>query len=1466
MFKKSLATALLVATVPAVASASWFLSTQAMNQGGTVTTRNGAQTVADGAYFKSYTTSAGIPVTVSAGTGFSIKAVFVDGVKVASSGASYSTTLTGSQKDKSVSAVFDTTFQPVTAVNAFGTVTPASVGSIYYGYELKDDLTFTFSPSYGYKITAINGVPAASNGKTPVVSALNVVDQRVTVTLPKGYVIKGAIALTASATNTVASLDSILPQTVVVGKSATLAAVPSNLTVSSYKWKFVSGPANTKVAGNAQGGVYGTVNGDAGLTSTTDMVPGPNTVAITDSAAASTTVTGLSVAGQYKFVVTATDAAGKSYTKMATVNVVATQSDMTNECNFCHAANGIGSPEIAANWTKSTHNNSFHPAVCSSCHVGANTGGHPGVAPAVDGLTDACSACHKSTSMAANYGIYSTNGQPKAPHFAGVKSATTGSNGAQDNASAGLAPAQTQYMTQGAVCTDCHGHENTINAGFAEGGHGKVSNDPMNPWVHYDWSVRTNNGTAQNGNCDRCHTAGGFIKFTGQDDLLATRLAPQAGQPNNVLTCVACHTSLEGALRTDAKPAKGSLALKDGYFALFSSSASAITAGNTKITVQFPGYKNSSICTPCHSGRSTDKVFIESIAAVKNYSTGVQTSYYQHAKNMGQTFIGKGGYDFSADGKLAKIGTSVHSGVKMGADDTQGPCVGCHYGTTGKTHSLEVTTASATCVSCHGANFSTATAEDQFKSGVAVLNALVHQKLDPLRIDQSKDLSTERANVNFARFGKAAGVAADRATAQKAYGAWYNWQLLSIYDSAAYAHNPRYARQLLLDTIDFLDDGVVNNSADAAINGLVGVTVPNVQDPITFTQASSAKQYKPGVSLATGCVTCHASAQNAGAGFVQDNAGVREIGSEFKKWSHHVTGVTLNDAHCAACHMEGKVSGTDIVIDQKYHMADAKTHLRNADSDVAFDWNPEAPDFTGMDNFCMSCHDADGAKSTESAKIQALINDKGIAAAGATASASNPFGDTISNRYDKMKRPAVVDVAGQFALTNPSHHAVLGKKYTKRSRVASSDPRSMTAAEVTAFTNNSGAASTTKTTGARSTIFDSRVTGVSQFGAYNVSKFVETYETLSPAAGTDKSLGDDSVLHCGDCHTVGQYRQADVGVLSKNNAVIGAHGSNNEYMLRNFAGTDERHVGQKYITPTAGINKYVDYKTGAVLTDVSTQPWLVCFNCHSYQNYGSIGNSTGATGTNHAAEYANSNRCNGPVNTITFSGYTTGNLTDGEQYVTRLGEGSRDGEVTGSTSTSDTDFSNVFGMQCANCHNAGPKNAFGGIHGAKVQTYTDANGMEQKAYRFLPGLGNTMFVPGSAAGVGTVSDINWEVKSIGTTYNAAKDAVTDNGGCYTLVPESGPENSAGQTVPAEAPYSQSATFEQKDYTGATNLFGTWGGCDDHRGNAHGKAFSTGTVQGKDSKGVNTGWINPTGGTYNTGGAGVVRKVLRPVTY
>ena len=132
-------------------------------------------------------------------------------------------------------------------------------------------------------------------------------------------------------------------------------------------------------------------------------------------------------------------------------------------------------------------------------------------------------------------------------------------------------------------------------------------------------------------------------------------------------------------------------------------------------------------------------------------------------------------------------------------------------------------------------------------------------------------------------------------------------------------------------------------------------------------------------------------------------------------------------------------------------MVNNKIHLRDTSSntDAEFAWDPMAPDFSGMDTFCLSCHDANGAVSPISVRIQALINTNGLAAPGKTASPTNPFGDTISNQYDRLERPAVVNAKSQFNTSNPSHHAVLGKRYSGRTRAGVADPAG--------FTSNSSA-------------------------------------------------------------------------------------------------------------------------------------------------------------------------------------------------------------------------------------------------------------------------------------------------------------------------------------------------------------------------------------------------------------------------
>ncbi len=122
--------------------------------------------------------------------------------------------------------------------------------------------------------------------------------------------------------------------------------------------------------------------------------------------------------------------------------------------------------------------------------------------------------------------------------------------------------------------------------------------------------------------------------------------------------------------------------------------------------------------------------------------------------------------------------------------------------------------------------------------------------------------------------------------------------------------------------VGFTDNKCAHCHTASGVGSVHGAQVPTTQD----------------------CIQCHdVPTPQHGSGRVGDNNGVRAITTEFAKWSHHVTGVTLNDAHCTACHLEGTVVNGAVVIDETKHMADAKIHLRNADTDADFAWNPAAP-------------------------------------------------------------------------------------------------------------------------------------------------------------------------------------------------------------------------------------------------------------------------------------------------------------------------------------------------------------------------------------------------------------------------------------------------------------------------------------------------------------------------------------------
>jgi hypothetical protein len=495
------------------------------------------------------------------------------------------------------------------------------------------------------------------------------------------------------------------------------------------------------------------------------------------------------------------------------------------------------------------------------------------------------------------------------------------------------------------------------------------------------------------------------------------------------------------------------------------------------------------------------------------------------------------------------------------------------------------------------------------------------------------------------------------------------------------------------------------------------------------------------------CVVCHdVAGPQHGANLVGDNNGVRAIVPEFSKRSHHITGGAPTAAQCSVCHLEGKSDGAGgIMVDGTFHMADGKIHLRDVDNaSGGFAW--DGTNHTDMDNFCFNCHDANGASD--------LVTLGGLVP---TATAGNPFGDTLTNGYDQVARARVADVKTAFTTSNASHHAVSGQRYVYRFSTAANaaawaartgkpvPPASQIAEGHTDASPNGG----TITGFGTGLTFDPA--GPEEGGdatLYEAGKFVSTYIPL----GATQTVGDNSTLHCGDCHTVGQWKPGTSTNAdgSATTVAIGAHGSANEYLLRNSLGTDAIHNSLTYVCfncHVAGVQAataalWAEKVAEGLIAD-SVAP-LVGSAANPTGNYIPVQVPTMKAGWNalhpnvfsgqifgyatahavsamHVQCIADSADNIGLPNRLNNSWFSAGVKT--LDFIPAPGA-----TVVAPTTATDSLSGNVTGIGCTNCHNSGLRTGFGGIHGGNL-TYVDGLGRTQTTYRFMPGMGNYRYAP-----------------------------------------------------------------------------------------------------------------------------------------
>ncbi|MBU0675926.1 MAG: hypothetical protein KJ950_14920 [Proteobacteria bacterium] len=413
--------------------------------------------------------------------------------------------------------------------------------------------------------------------------------------------------------------------------------------------------------------------------------------------------------------------------------------------------------------------------------------------------------------------------------------------------------------------------DNTLEQAIAVRAAG-VTEEEAPPWVEYPWT------TDERTDCVRCHTATGVAAFldylkagNAAADFDPTAIpAPTTADPaaikslydadgkfptitmertwdaganwgqggytytklqKELLYCWGCHSDYTGTLRAPGA---------------FTSDYGKGLAAST-----YPDANGSNVCIPCHSGRESGK----SIAVLTTDYTNADpvSSHYLAAAGIlyaesGYHFSGR---DYTNSAVDANVGSHEHTTLGMGTtgeaeiDDEyeEGPCVTCHFDSKDGSHTLSPLTHYAAndlalnpvCVVCHdkrgeGTNagptwLGRPDAEDTYpaktyharyqasiKALAILLDTAGHPYLGNYPYFTKGDWTTIQVNSS-----------AVTVSGEDTLGAAFNFNLLTG-DPGGVIHNRQYVRRLLYDSIDFLDDGILNYSVLTTLNGLAETT------------------------------------------------------------------------------------------------------------------------------------------------------------------------------------------------------------------------------------------------------------------------------------------------------------------------------------------------------------------------------------------------------------------------------------------------------------------------------------------------------------------------------------------------------------------------------------------------------------------------------------------------------------------
>lgn len=486
---------------------------------------------------------------------------------------------------------------------------------------------------------------------------------------------------------------------------------------------------------------------------------------------------------------------------------------VSSACIACHADNKtspVTGVRIVDEWKAGAHN-TRNGASCPDCHKPT---GHPNGGSITAHPNDTvCQECHTipatrdlAAKLRAHFINYTTAS-------GGVSASYVGGEDAQ-------------------ACRVCHNpHDNSsvmkANRDWAQSGHADTE---ALPFVKYRFKEAFDSAAGP-GECRRCHTSTGYIYYVSNNALpLSTYF--QSRKQNEVIGCKTCHLDYNWKRRNLA-----TVTVKYSN-----------AAGTSTETVSYPDSGESNICLNCHTGRESGNI-IKNLPATTNFAaTGFENSHYLTA---GGTVFGKTGFtnfsgaegrgkrnytlvDLTGDG-ITDFKHDLLGRTAAGTRAGKGPCVECHMTNSSNHKFMPVTedangtvtaVVSTVCVNCHtpGTPYELTPAvvngqKAQYSGALAALKAQLDKRgfyffeKNPYFFDATGTIATR----NWVSAGDTS--ANGRFTGEQNMGAAFNYNLLE-HDPGAYAHNRFYAKRLIYDAIDWLDDLTMNYSVGTTLNAL----------------------------------------------------------------------------------------------------------------------------------------------------------------------------------------------------------------------------------------------------------------------------------------------------------------------------------------------------------------------------------------------------------------------------------------------------------------------------------------------------------------------------------------------------------------------------------------------------------------------------------------------------------------------